>query len=190
MYQVRNFFSKCKKFEWVWPKVSRVVFTGRALSQLSYKQSSITVSTNHNELIVSATIIDDVISDIQKLPLQTLNWNITGPHPSLFQLLRSKCRTFKINLKILWFSPWILITMSCIFSVLDEKESISDQHHLFQAQIEALSSNQSLLRSNLTHLQKNIQSLTDSVRSLFIFLGLILPAKNLGSKKISGNFGG
>ena len=43
------------------------------------------------------TVIDDVISDIQKFPLQTLNWNITGPHPSFFQLFHCKCSTCKLN---------------------------------------------------------------------------------------------
>ena len=62
-----------------------------------------------------------------------------------------------------------LMQWHAIFSVLDEKEAISDQQHLFQAQIEALSSNHSLLRSNLTHLHQNVQSLTDSVRFLVLF---------------------
>ena len=48
-------------------------------------------------------MIDDIISEVQKFPLQNLNWNITGPHPSIFQLLHSKCYAFKIKLWIPWF---------------------------------------------------------------------------------------
>jgi prefoldin subunit 5 len=53
--------------------------------------------------------------------------------------------------------------------VTEEKDGLSNQHRQFQAQIEALSSNQTLLRSNLSSLAEDVKKLTKSVKKLLIF---------------------